>query len=745
MIVYELIKTVAEAYKNPAEGEEDRNGNTRLSILQEKYHLSSLKVQKILVTAGVYEPVKEGTPYAEITQLRKAGKSVKEIMEITGLSSAAVSSYIPYERGVYNADRNGAEISSAAGRKRKQRGGEETKRSNVRSVLREKVTDESFWKAIQEHSQEIFISLYGERYSVNVQVVATGKRRSSTGLQQDLQILLTKSRVISIPKEKVLDILHNALELKAAGEKTDVQFFDESDGLPYVYPLLVFFGIISGDKAQYTTRRAVASTAVCSCCGRMADYTVNTYADLINIAKEIEEDERSKWDPAERKRVDRMEKSLGRVSWNEKAKKSTAAIRAFNREGERQFCTLCAETIRMALEDGELPTSSAPVDFHALSLEAAEAGVKQYFDKMPEGVQYVDRYGCVYDSKMTGNENGEPVYLYRERDSEGISHTFACYVRRFLGHKSFEAVEIHKLTKAGRLARNYTGTDYCFRTGLRGEVSDPGEMLRETYIGFLEIANSVRDALQNPALEWHEGFPRLSNAVSIGNRQCVLRSIGEMQVVYVDVGEDVEEVMDLDRESGGRSGRGVSQGSARGSDRGSVQGRERSGLKRTGWGSVLENDCEDGRPLVRHFVQGREWSGGEYGFMIDGRVFTGEEAALMSSAHEEWKMQYRFADPSDPPLRRGEYLMPVQLGEKELVTEVSELLNLFTADGRFISDHDQRNFDVLFDKEVLRKLKLYYESNPRGYGKLAGMKIIERLRWIEGTEWQVEMVRGVVG
>ena len=733
MIVYELIKTVAEAYKNPAEGEEDRNGNTRLSILQEKYHLSSLKVQKILVTAGVYEPVKEGTPYAEITQLRKAGKSVKEIMEITGLSSAAVSSYIPYERGVYNADRNGAEISSAAGRKRKQRGGEETKRSNVRSVLREKVTDESFWKAIQEHSQEIFISLYGERYSVSVQVVATGKRRISTGLQQDLQILLTKGRVITIPKEKVLDILHNALELKAAGEKTDVQFFDRSDGLPYVYPLLVFFGIIAGDKAQYTTKRTVASTRVCSCCGRMADYTVNTYADLINIAKELEEDERSKWDPAERERVDRMEKSLGRVSWNEKAKKSTAAIRAFNREGERQFCTLCAETIRMALEDGELPGSSAPVDFHTLTLEAAEAGVEQYFDKMPEGVQYVDRYGCVYDSKMTDNENGEPVYLYRERDSEGILHTFVCYVRRFPGHRSFEAVEIHKLTKAGRLARNYIGTDYCFRTGLREEGSDLGEVLRETYIGFLEIANSVRDALQNPALEWHEGFPRLSNAVSVGNRQCVLRSIGEMQVVYVDVGLEKNSGWDC----GGRTGRGVG--------RGSVQGREWNGLKRTGGGLVLENDCEDGRPLVRHFVQGREWSGGEYGFMIDGRVFNGEEVALMSSAHEEWKLQYRFADPSDPPLRRGEYLMPVQLGEKELVTEVSELLNLFTADGRFISDHDERNFDVLFDKEVLRKLKLYYESNPRGYGKLAGMKIIERLRWIEGTERQVEKVRGVVG
>ena len=54
MTMNELIQAVADAYRNPAEGEEDRNGNTRLAVLQEKFHLSSLKVQKILVTAGVY-------------------------------------------------------------------------------------------------------------------------------------------------------------------------------------------------------------------------------------------------------------------------------------------------------------------------------------------------------------------------------------------------------------------------------------------------------------------------------------------------------------------------------------------------------------------------------------------------------------------------------------------------------------------------------------------------------------------
>ena len=603
---------------------------------------------------------------------------------------------------------------------------------NARSVLQGNVTDESFWKAIQEHGREIFISTNGERYSVNArftapELTAPEKGEGAAGRRQELQIRLIGGGELVFPKETAIDVLHNALDLMAEGEETEELSFDRTEALPYVYPLLVFFGIIPGDKAQYTTRRMIADAEVCSCCGRMADYTVRSYADLINIAMEIEEAERSKWDPAERERVERTEAALGRVKWHEKAGKSTAAIRAFNREGERYFCRYCAETIRMALEDGELPSAAAPADHQMLSLEAAEAGFHRYFDRVPAGVRYTDRYGFKYDSGVAEDEGRSRIFVHTERDRDGAAHTFACYVRKFPGHRSFEAVEVHRLTKAGRLARDYTGTDYEFWTGMReeenkrsvggdGGIGDaargggvgsvPSERLRKTYIGFLELADHIRDALQNPTLDWHEEFPHLGNAVDIGGRQCTLESIGEMEVVYVDAEPEA---------IGGRRG---------------LDGRV--GDRRS---------CEE---ASRRFVQGREWRGGEYGFMIDGRIFTGEEVALMSSAHEGWKMQYRFADPSDRPLRRGEYLMPVQLGEKELVTEVSELLNLFTADGRFISEHDERNFGILFEKEVLKKLKLYYESNPRGYGKLAGMKIIERLGWIEGTERQMEKVREAV-
>ena len=97
MSIDDLIREVAAAYKNPEEGEADRNGNTRLSVLRERFHLSSLKIQKILVTAGVYEPVKGNTAFETVSRFREQGMSAAEIVKATGLSAAAVAACFPYE------------------------------------------------------------------------------------------------------------------------------------------------------------------------------------------------------------------------------------------------------------------------------------------------------------------------------------------------------------------------------------------------------------------------------------------------------------------------------------------------------------------------------------------------------------------------------------------------------------------------------------------------------------------------
>lgn len=57
---------------------------------------------------------------------------------------------------------------------------------------------------------------------------------------------------------------------------------------------------------------------------------------------------------------------------------------------------------------------------------------------------------------------------------------------------------------------------------------------------------------------------------------------------------------------------------------------------------------------------------------------------------------------------------------------------------------DKENFEKLFRKTVFEKFRLYNNSRPRGYGKLAGMEIIKRLMLVEGIEQCRHMVRAVL-
>ncbi len=64
-----------------------------------EFDITLLKVRKVLITAGVY-----ATDTSEqIQNLKVQGKTIPEIMEITGLSRASVHSYLPYKKGIYNA------------------------------------------------------------------------------------------------------------------------------------------------------------------------------------------------------------------------------------------------------------------------------------------------------------------------------------------------------------------------------------------------------------------------------------------------------------------------------------------------------------------------------------------------------------------------------------------------------------------------------------------------------------------
>ena len=62
--------------------------------------ISEQKVRKILISAGAWS----SETSKKINSLVESGKSLDEIQAITGLTRNAVLSYLPYERGMHNAE-----------------------------------------------------------------------------------------------------------------------------------------------------------------------------------------------------------------------------------------------------------------------------------------------------------------------------------------------------------------------------------------------------------------------------------------------------------------------------------------------------------------------------------------------------------------------------------------------------------------------------------------------------------------
>lgn len=90
-IMNELLSDVVEYYAS--------SPKISLRDVATEFDITLLKARKLLITAGAYATETS----AEVQQLREDGKTIPEIMNLTGLSRASVHSYLPYKKGIYNA------------------------------------------------------------------------------------------------------------------------------------------------------------------------------------------------------------------------------------------------------------------------------------------------------------------------------------------------------------------------------------------------------------------------------------------------------------------------------------------------------------------------------------------------------------------------------------------------------------------------------------------------------------------
>ena len=126
----------------------DKEEHPSLQTIANELDLNPIKVRKLLITAGVYKSDAADQVQKVFGTHRKAGLSHAEAIAATmqelNLSKASVTSYLPYEKGVYfPAKTDNKNLSVGAERIRRMR-----KREKILEELRAEHSEEALWAAV---------------------------------------------------------------------------------------------------------------------------------------------------------------------------------------------------------------------------------------------------------------------------------------------------------------------------------------------------------------------------------------------------------------------------------------------------------------------------------------------------------------------------------------------------------------------------------------------------------------------
>lgn len=221
-IAKQIVETVTDAYLNPTEGCADEQGHTYLNLLAEEFSMTSIKVRKLLITSGAYK-----TPVSiTINKLYRDGKTIKEIQQIMGLSSASVNAYLPYNKAVYKLE--DATLTAERLRKYRQRKSAveklhvDIKQKNIDEV------SETLWKTLLLFEGYPFITAKGLRYYYTI---------------KGNEIFFTRKEK-SVTRATVNIAFQTALKLREYGIQITGPKMLGCFGASYLYPVFKRLGVI---------------------------------------------------------------------------------------------------------------------------------------------------------------------------------------------------------------------------------------------------------------------------------------------------------------------------------------------------------------------------------------------------------------------------------------------------------------------------------------------------------------------
>ena len=199
-----------------------------LQAIGDELGLNSIKVRKLLITAGVYESEvaeKVKNIFEEYREIQDYKTSVLSTANPLKLSKASVTSYLPYQKGVY--------FPSTASKEKISVGAERQRRYRAMKRWRADPTEENFWKVVRAYAGVKFKTYSGLPFSYEIKKGRNGEYTKELWIdrREKSKSLAWSSIVLALGniKEKVVE------RPKALGGIR---------GVTYIYGMFYRFGLI---------------------------------------------------------------------------------------------------------------------------------------------------------------------------------------------------------------------------------------------------------------------------------------------------------------------------------------------------------------------------------------------------------------------------------------------------------------------------------------------------------------------
>ena len=199
-----------------------------LQAIGDELGLNPIKVRKLLITAGVYESEvaqKVQDTFEEYREIQDYKTSILSTANALQLSKASVTSYLPYQKGVY--------FPSTASKEKISVGAERQRRYRAMKRWRADPTEENFWDVVLAYAGIQFKTYSGLPFSYQIKKGRNGEYTKELWIdrRENSKSLAWSSIVLALKnvKEDVVD------RPKALG---DIR------GVTYIYGMFYRFGLI---------------------------------------------------------------------------------------------------------------------------------------------------------------------------------------------------------------------------------------------------------------------------------------------------------------------------------------------------------------------------------------------------------------------------------------------------------------------------------------------------------------------